>query len=96
MIHQYDTNKYLVQGKTIYEKIDVPYYDAILGKEMKLTAPNGRKIDLTLMPCTQDEDNIYGDMINGYEYRYIINIIMPESINKEERKLLEKIRKEHK
>lgn len=96
LIHQYDTNKYLVQGKTIYEKIDVPYYDAILGKEMKLTAPNGRKIDLTLTPCTQDEDNIYGDMINGYEYRYIINIIMPESINKEERKLLEKIRKEHK
>lgn len=96
LIHQYDTNKYLVDGKTIYEKIDVQYYDAILGAEMKLTAPNGRKIDLTLTPCTQDEDNIYGDMINGYEYRYIINIIMPESINKEERKLLEKIRKEHK
>lgn len=96
LIHQYDKNKYLVQGKTIYEKIDVPYYDAILGKEMKLTTPNGKKINFTLKQCTQDEDNVYGDTINGYEYRYIINVTMPSNINKEERKLLEKIRKEHK
>ena len=96
LLHQYDKNKYLVQGRTIYEKIDVPYYDAIIGKEMKLTAPNGKKIDFKLKQCTQDEDNVYGDTINGYEYRYIINVIMPTSINKEERKLLEKIRKEHK
>ena len=96
LIHQYDKNKYMVHGKTIYEKIDTPYYDAILGKEMKLIVPNGRKIDLTLKPCTQDEDNVYGDVINGYEYRYIINVTTPNKIDKEERKLLEKIRKEHK
>ena len=96
LIHQYDKNKYLVQGKTIYEKIDVTSYDAILGKEMKLTTPNGKTINFTLKQCTQDEDNVYGDMINGYEYRYIINVTMPSNINKEERKSLEKIRKEHK
>ena len=96
LIHQYDKNKYLVQGKTIYEKIDVPYYDAILGKEMKLTTPNGKTINFTLKPCTQDEDNVYRDTINGYEYRYIINVTMPSNINKEERKSLEKIRKEGK
>ena len=62
---------------------------------MKLTTPNGKTINFTLKPCTQDEDNVYGDTINGYEYRYIINVTMPSNINKEERKSLEKIRKEH-
>lgn len=95
LLHQYDKNKYLVQGRTIYEKLDVPYYDAIIGKEMKTTIPNGKVINLKLKECTQNEANIYGATINGYEYRYIINVIMPTSINKEERKLLEKIRKEH-
>lgn len=94
-IHSYDKNKYLVQGKTIYEKIEIPYYDAILGKQLHLIAPNGHKIDLTIKPCTQDEDNVYGDTVNGYEYRYIITITMPKKIGKKERELLEKIRKEN-
>lgn len=95
-LHQYDNNRYLVQGNIIYEKIEIPYYDAILGKQLHLTIPNGHKIDLTIKPYTQNEDNVYGDTVNGYEYRYIVIVSMPKKINNEEKKLLEKIRKEHK
>lgn len=94
-LHQYDKNKYLVQGNIIYEKIEIPYYDAILGKTMNLTAPNGHKIDLVIKPCTQDEDNLYGDTIHGYEYRYIIAVTLPKKTSRKERELLEKIRKEN-
>ena len=94
LLHQYDQEKYLVQGNIIYEKLDVPYYDAILGKELELKTPNDKTIKLKLHAGTQDEDNVYGGNVNGYEYRYIISVTTPKTVNKSERKLLEKIRNE--
>ena len=95
-LHNYDTNKYIVQGNVIYEKVEVNYYDALLGAILSMTAPNGQHIDLTLHQCTKDGDNVLGDSVNGFEYRYIISIKYPNKLKKEERKLLEKIRKEYK
>ena len=93
MLHAYDTNKYVVQGNIIYEKISIPYYDAILGTTLHLTTPNNQKINLAIPQCTQDGANIFGGRVNGFEYRYIVSVNLPKSITKDERKLLEKIRK---
>lgn len=92
LLHQYDTNKYLVQGNTIYEKLDIPYYTAILGKEMHLSLPNGKKIKLNIKQGTQDEANLYGTNVNGYDYRYIINVTTPEKPTKKELEILDKVR----
>lgn len=92
-IHNYDKNRFAIQGRTIYERIDIPYFDAILGCEKQLKTPNDRTIRLRLKECSQDGDNIYGDTINGFEYRYIISVSLPKNTSKKEREHLEKIRK---
>ena len=43
-IYQFDQSKYRVAGNTLYELIDVPYYDVILGTEKEITLPNKEKI----------------------------------------------------
>ena len=93
MLHAYDTNKYIVQGNIVYEKIDVPYYDAILGVTLHRTAPNGQKITLAIPQCSHDGDNIFAGKVSGFDYRFILSVSLPKSITKDERKLLEKLRK---
>jgi len=96
-IYSIDTNKYIVQGNTVYEKLNVPYYDCIIGKTVKRKLPNGKEVEVTIKPYSKDGDKIplYGKSINGGAYIYIVSIEMPTHISNEEQKLLKEIQKLH-
>ena len=103
VIYDIDSNKYVIQGNSIYEKIKVPYYDCILGTNMKVTLPNHKEKEITIKPLTNYGDNIIlnGDGINGGQYIFVVEPELPKrslttKISNEEKELLEKIKKLHK
>lgn len=96
-IYAIDTNKYAIQGNTVYEKLTVPYFDCIVGKTVRRMLPNGKYVDVTIKPYSKDGDKIslYGKSINGGVYIYIISIEMPTRVSDEELKLLKDIQNLH-
>ena len=92
--HNYDSNKYQVSGNTIYELVEVQYYDCILGTTFKHKLPNGKEVNVKIPQCSQDGQRItlYGEGINHSNYIIIIKVKMPTSINNNVKKLLEKIK----
>lgn len=98
-VYNIDNNKYAIHGNDVYEKIDVPYYDCILGCDIDVTLPNGKKSKINIKQCSKSGDRsvLYNKGIGGNgNYIFIINATLPTHISSEESKMLEKIKKLHK
>lgn len=91
-IYNYDQEKYAVQGNTIYELYKVPYYDAILGKDVKVKLPDGREKTVKIPRYCSDQKQITVEQ----GYKLIVRIDYPDHINSEEESLLKKIKELHK
>jgi molecular chaperone DnaJ len=97
LVFQYDQNKFAIQGNTIYEKIEVPYYDCILGTKIKHKFANGITDDIVIPQYSNDGNQVkYGKTFNRMNYIFIVSVKMPTYIRESERKLLESIKKENK
>lgn len=87
-------------GTHIIEELKLPYYDYILGTKHTIETPNGKKINVTIKPCSNTL-RVPGEglEIQGTKGNYYIVLsIDPESmdgIQDKEKKLLEKIRSIH-
>ena len=95
LIYQYDTSKYQIQ-RNIYEVIEIPYYDCILGCTKEVTLPNKQKIKIKIPEYSKDNTLIntnkwFGNM----QYYYVIKVKMPTYIRDKERTLLEQLKKEN-
>ena len=98
LIYNIDETKYAIQGKNIYEKISVPYYDCILGKELERTLPNNKKVKIKIPEYSQEGTQVKSSG-NGLkqswgsngDYIFIISVKMPTYIKKEEKELLKKL-----
>lgn len=104
-VYNFDKNKYAVRGNgystIIYEKVDVPYYDAILGATKELTLPNGKTVKYTIPEGTETGDQITLDKegINGNEYIIIADVtFLDKSFKKSSKEIsyLKDIQKLHK
>lgn len=96
LVFQYDQNKFAIQGNTIYEKIEVPYYDCILGATIDHTYANNTKGTIEIPPYSNDGKHIRSSKrFNNMNYEFIISVKMPTYIRDSERKLLEEIKKEN-
>ena len=97
LIFQHDQNRFVVQDTAIYEKIDVSYYDCILGNTISHTYANGRKSDIAIPAYSNDGKKIKSTLSFGkYQYYFIVSVKMPTYTSDSEKKLLEEIRKLHK
>ena len=95
-IYQYDTSKYSVQGNNIYEIIEIPYYDCILGNDKEVTLPNNDKIKIKIPSYSKDNTLIQTNKRFGrMGYIYVVKVKMPTYIRDKEKELLEKIKKEN-
>jgi molecular chaperone DnaJ len=92
-----DTNRYLIQGNNVFEKLNVSYFDCIVGKTLKHKLPNGKEVDVTIKPYSKDGDKItlYGKSINGGNYIFIISCTLPNNVSEKEMGLLKEIQKLH-
>lgn len=97
IIYNIDSNRYVIKGNDVYEKIYIPYYDCILGLEKKITLPNKKEKTITIPKYSKDgtQVTLRGEGINGGNYIFVISPLFPTSINSNEKELLEKIRKSH-
>lgn len=92
-------------GDDLIVEIKIPVIDAILGCEKEVTTIDGKRLTTKISPLIEDgtqirfagkgmpvygRDNIYGSMIG------IIRLVMPKSLNEEEKELLNELKtKEH-
>ena len=96
LIYQYDTSKYSIQGNNIYEIIEVPYYDCILGCKVEQTLPNKQKITITVPEYSKENTLINTNKRFGYmSYYYVVKVKMPTYIRDKEKDLLKQIKKEN-
>lgn len=79
-VYKFDKSKYAVvvngNAPIVYEKVDIPYYDCILGADRTLTLPNGKTIKYTVKENTKSGDTIIakGEGIKGNDYIIIANM----------------------
>jgi molecular chaperone DnaJ len=90
--------RYKFIGNEVYELMDVPYYDCILGTTIKRKLPSGKEVEFTIPTFCQDMDQITinGHGLNGSKYVIVVKAQMPRTISSEERELLSQIQKQHK
>lgn len=93
-VYVVDENRYRINGTTVFELVDVPYYDCILGAEKIITLPNHKQVKYKIAPGTQDGSQItlHGSGINGGNYVIVIKVKIPTRVTDKERKHLEEIR----
>jgi len=96
-IYEEDQNRAVDQYGNVYEKLTVNYYDCILGSTLKQTLPSGEEVSVKVPQYTNHEDHITlsGKGLRNADYIYIVFVKMPTYVTKNERKLLEKLRKEN-
>ena len=95
LVYQYDTSKYSIQGNNIYEIIDVPWIDCILGCEYEKTLPNKQKVKVKVPEYSKENTLVNtGKSFGGLGYIYVVKVKMPTYLKKQEKELLQKIRKE--
>lgn len=88
----YDENKYFVdESLNLYEKIDVNYVEALLGKEIEHKLPTEKNIKIKLPKCCQQDSQVTlsGEGPHNSKYIAIINIIFPQYLSDKEEKYLE-------
>ena len=97
-VYQFDQTKYRINGSTLYELVDIPYYDVILGCDKEITLPNKEKIKVKIPKCSKDRQQltVHGKGLNYGNYVLVINVSYPSAITSKEEDALEKIRKIHK
>lgn len=94
-IHNYDTDKYVVEGNDVLERVTLPYYDLMLGTEYTHTFPDGRTKKINIESCTKEGKviKLYKDGINGEgDYYLEFHYEIPTELSDEERKVLENIK----
>ena len=92
-----DKSKYQIINNDVYELIEVPYFDCILGKTFKHKLPSGKEVEVVIPEYCQDGKQItlYGYGLNRGKYICLVKIKMPKHISNKERDLLKQIQKEN-
>lgn len=99
--YAFNTSKYQVTDRAVYELLEVPYYNCILGTEIKHKLPDGKEVTVKVPQYSKDGTQVvlngeglklHNSYSNG-DYIFIIKPKMPTYINTEEKELLEKIKK---
>ena len=91
-----DLGNYKVQDDNVFEQVEIPYYDILLGTDKEVTLPNGKKITINIPENTKNEAvfKSKGNGINGKDYYLCVKATFPR-LNKNDKDLLKKIKKNH-
>ena len=94
--YNYDTSKYSIQGYNIYEILEIPYYNCILGTKKEVVLPNKDKITINIPEYSKDNTLVpTNKKFGNFNYIYVIKVKMPTYIRNKEKELLKEIKKEN-
>ena len=98
VIYDIDKTKYVIQGNNVYEKLHIPYYDAILGTTVRVKLPDNKEYDVKIPECSKEGDQLKlkGKGISYGDYIYVLQLDIPKILDKKEKELIEKIKKLYK
>ena len=84
------------QSNNVFEQVEIPYYDMLLGTDKDVTLPNGKKITVKIPTESKDGSLVKSPKngINGGDYYLCIKAKFP-SLNKNDKELLKKIKTNH-
>lgn len=87
---------YKVQNGNVFEQVEIPYYDILLGTDKEIKLPNGKEITVKIPSNSNNEDVIRskGNGLNGKDYYLCIKATFPKT-RKDDDKQLKKIKKNH-
>jgi molecular chaperone DnaJ len=87
---------YKVQNGNVFEQVEIPYYDILLGTDKEIMLPNGKEITVKIPSNSNNEDVIRskGNGLNGKDYYLCIKATFPKT-RKDDDKQLKKIKKNH-
>ena len=92
-----NTGNYKVdKSNNVFEQVEIPYYDMLLGVDKDIILPNGKKITVSIPKESQDGSIVKSPKngINGGDYYLCIKAKFP-SLEKNDKELLKKIQKNH-
>ena len=80
----------------VFEQVEIPYYDMLLGLDKDITLPNSKKIKVTIPKESRDGSVVKSSKngINGGDYYLCVKAKFP-SLEKNDKELLKKIKKNH-
>lgn len=78
-----------IGDKVVFEQIDIPYYDAILGCTYKVKLPDKTTQKVTIPECSQTNDLVRANS----NYIYVINVKLPTKITSKEKDILKKLQR---
>lgn len=96
-VYNIDSNKYAIIGSTVYERVEIPYYDCILGCKKSITLPSGETVDYKIPEYTQDgqQITIHNKGLRGGNYIIIVKAKLPTYVKQQDKELLKKIKDNH-
>ena len=92
-----NTANYKVDAQNnVFEQVEIPYYDMLLGVDKDMTLPDGKKISVTIPKESRDGSVVKSPKngIKGGDYYLCVKAKFP-SLEKNDKELLKKIKKNH-
>jgi curved DNA-binding protein len=98
IVHMLPDSRYRREGATLYEKIDVPLATSMLGGEIPVSLPDGKRLMLRIPAGTQNGKTFrlkgkgmprLGQSDNRGDLHAEVNVILPTQLNDEQRRLFE-------
>ena len=92
-----NTANYKVDAQNnVFEQVEIPYYDMLLGVDKDITLPNNKKIKVTIPEESKDGSVVKSSKngIKGGDYYLCVKAKFP-SLEKNDKDLLKKIKKNH-
>jgi curved DNA-binding protein len=98
IVHMLPDPRYRREGATLYEKVDVPLVTAMLGGEVPVSTPDGKRLMLRIPAGTQNGKAFRlrgkgmlrpGQPDNRGDLHAEVNVVLPARLNDEQRRLFE-------
>jgi DnaJ-class molecular chaperone len=88
---------YAVDNKNVFQKVELPYYDMLIGVDKEIILPNDEKIIVNVPENSQPDDMVKykGGGLNGGDYFLCIKPTFP-TLKKNDKDHLNKVRNNHK
>jgi curved DNA-binding protein len=98
IVHMLPDPRYRREGTTLYEKVDVPLATAMLGGEVPVSLPDGKRLMLRIPAGTQNGKSFrlsgkgmprLGQPDSRGDLYADVNVVLPTQLNDEQRRLFE-------